>query len=295
MKQFIFALLKKIQYPQPLFLLCFYAAFPITVTGTILLLVFTSKHSAIHYIFYLLSALGLAYFVYTTVSFLLPKIKNTAIFLLQRSPFTNHFLESYSFRTLFFALLSFFINSAYAVFQAALGIAIPSVWNLAIAAFYFVLIALKGCVLFCEKKYKYTYEKQIKTYRACGYLFNLFTLAIIGILFLINKENMYYAYSEYALYLIAAYTFSKIISAIIQFFKAKKQDGLLIQAIRNINLVSALYSVLVLQISMYQAFDHTQNHLFNLISGAIIACFILLISLHMISKSCKSTANTLHQ
>ena len=72
---------------------------------------------------------------------------------------------------------------------------------------------------------------------------------------------------------------------IIHFFKARRRDGLIVQAIRNINLVSAIYSVFVLQVSMIQAFGDGNDPLPNSIAGGAVALLILLISIYMIVKS----------
>ena len=286
-KKFFHKIWNIIRYPRGIFLLCFYTLFALTVAGTVLLLIFAPEKNALHYILYALSAVGLGYFVYTVIVLVVPKIKACAIQLLQRHSFTDNILKNYGFRTLAFAAAGFIVNIAYAVLLTAVGIVARSVWNIAIAVFYFVLIALKGIVFFCDRKYKENTAKQIKTYRACGYMFNLLTAALAGIVILINKADMSYEYAGLMIYFVAVYTFCKIISSIVQFFKARKQDSLIVQAIRNINLVSAIYSVFVLQVSMIQAFGDGNDPLSNSIAGGVVALLILLISIYMIVRSYK--------
>lgn len=286
-KKFFHKIWNIIRYPRGIFLLCFYALFALTVAGTVLLLIFAPEKNALHYILYALSAVGLGYFVYTVIVLVVPKIKDCAIRLLQRHSFTDNILKSYGFRTLAFAAAGFIVNIAYAVLQAVVGIVARSVWNITIAVFYFVLIALKGIVFFCDRKYKENTAKQIKTYRACGYMFDLLIAALAGIVILINKADMSYEYAGLMIYFVAVYTFCKIISSIVQFFKARKQDSLIVQAIRNINLVSAIYSVFVLQVSMIQAFGDGNDPISNSIAGGVVALLILLISIYMIVRSYK--------
>ena len=286
-KKFFHKIWNILRCPRGVFLLCFYALFALTVAGTVLLLIFAPEKNALHYILYALSAVGLGYFVYTVIVLVVPKIKACAIQLLQRNSFTDNILKSYGFRTLAFAAAGFIVNIAYAVLQAVVGIVARSVWNITIAVFYFVLIALKGIVFFCDRKYKENTAKQIKTYRACGYMFDLLIAALAGIVILINKADMSYEYAGLMIYFVAVYTFCKIISSIVQFFKARKQDSLIVQAIRNINLVSAIYSVFVLQVSMIQAFGDGNDPLSNSIAGGVVALLILLISIYMIVRSYK--------
>ena len=118
-------------------------------------------------------------------------------------------------------------------------------------------------------------------------MFDLLIAALAGIVILINKADMSYEYAGLMIYFVAVYTFCKIISSIVQFFKARKQDGLIVQAIRNINLVSAIYSVFVLQVSMIQAFGDGNDPISNSIAGGVVALLILLISIYMIVKSHK--------
>ncbi len=287
MKKLFGIIIDKIKCPRRMFLLFFYITFMLAVAGTILLLVFVPEKTVLHYVFYVLSAAGLVYFVYATV-LVAPKIKARIILILRRRTFTNNILENYGFRTVVFAAAGFFTDIAYAVFQALVGIMFYSVWNITIALLYFVLVALKGIILFCEIKYKNCFEKQVKTYRVCGYLLNLLTFAIAGIVVLINKAEMYYEYAGNVIYVVAAVTVYKIVSAIIQFIRARGQDSLIVRAIRNVNLVFAVYSVLILQVSLNQAFGNGQNHLLNNVFGGILALFILIISVLMIVKSHKA-------
>ena len=284
-KKFLSKVWNILKYPRGVFLICFYAMFAFTVAGTVLFLIFVPEKNSLHYILYALSPVGLGYFAYTFIVLIVPKIKACAIRLLQRHSFTDNILKSYGFRTLAFAAAGFIVNIAYAVLQAVVGIVARSVWNITIAVFYFVLIALKGIVFFCDRKYKENAAKQIKTYRACGYMFNLLTVALAGIVILINKADMSYEYAGYMIYIVAAYTFYKIITAIIHFFKARRRDGLIVQAIRNINLVDAIYSVFVLQVSMIRAFGDGNDPLSNSVAGGAIALLILWISIHMIVQS----------
>ena len=181
MKKFLHRIWNILRYPRGAFLLCFYALFALSVAGTVLLLIFAPEKNALHYILYALSAVGLGYFVYTIIVLIVPKTKDCAIRLLQRHSFTDNILKNYGFRTLAFAAAGFIVNIAYAVWLTIVGIVARSVWNITIAVFYFVLIALKGIVFFCDRKYKENTAKQIKTYRSCGYMFNLLTVALAGI------------------------------------------------------------------------------------------------------------------
>lgn len=282
--KFFKKIFRELKEPRVLFLVLFYVGFAAALTGAVLLLLLVPEQGAFQYLLYGLSAIGLAYFVYTVI-YLSPKVKGKIVTAMSKHRFTDGILKSYGFRTLVFASVGFAVNVAYTALQAIIGIVSRSVWNIVIAVFYLALIAVKSVALFCAVKYEKNAEKQVKAYRACGYMLNLLTFAMSGIIALIFSADMTFEYAGVMIYAVAAYTFYKIITAVYQIFKAKKQDSLAVQAIRNINLTSALYSILVLQVAMFQAFGERANHFSNGITGGVVAAIILTISIIMIVKS----------
>ena len=78
----------KIKEPHGIYLALFYVCFVLIVTGTIVLVALVPTSQFYHYILYVLSAVCLAYFVYTIVIFA-PKIKNKIIQVLNSHPFTK--------------------------------------------------------------------------------------------------------------------------------------------------------------------------------------------------------------
>lgn len=286
--QFLRKLIEKIKKPRRLFLIIFFSSFAAIVAATVFIIALAPEQGVWHYILYGVSALCLAYSVYLAAAFAAPAIKGKIVGLLSRHPFTNGILENYGFRTIIFATIGFIVNIAYAVLQAVMGIVTHSVWNITIAAFYLALIVMKGAVLFNERKHKDDTVRQIKIHRICGYMFNLLVFVISGIIILIHKSDMTFKYADTMIFIVAIYTFYKIISSIVQIFKARKQDCFYVQTIRNVNLVSALYSILVLQVAMFQAFGDSPKHFSNGITGGVIAAVIFAVSVLMIVKANRS-------
>ena len=109
-----------------------------------------------------------------------------------------------------------------------------------------------------------------------------------GIIVLIYTSNMAFEYAGLMIYAVAAYTFYKLGIAIYNIFKARRYDNLYIQSIRNINLVSALVSILVLQVALFQAFAPEANlGVANGLTGGAVAIVILALSIFMIYKANK--------
>ena len=284
MKKLFSKLLDILKHPRGWSLFVFYILFACTLTAAIAFAILAPTQTILCYVCYALAAAGLAYFVYTIV-YLAPKIKNSTVRAMRRHRFTDNLLNDYGFRTVVFATVGFVVNIGYALLQTIVGIVARSIWNIAIAAFYFVLIALKGMTFLGGKRARSDFEKEVKIYRACGCMLNLLTAALIAIIVLMNRTNMRFEYAGLMIYAAAAYTFYKIAASAVQFSKAKRRGGPVVQALRNFNLVDALYSVFVLQVAMIQAFGSAQNALVNNVTGAAAALSISLVGIYMIVRS----------
>ena len=280
----------KIKEPKLIYLVLFYIFFALLVAGTITLVVLVNKQTVLHYIIYAFAAFCLAYFVYTIVIYA-PRMKAGTVRLLQKNKFTNSLLKDYGYRTLMFSILSFLLNVAYMVFLGVLGIMSKSAWYISITCYYLILALMKGNIFHSKKKHN-TDLKKAKAYRFCGIMFIISTIALSGIILLIYTSNMYFEYAGLLIYAAAAFVFYKLTLSIYNIFKARKQDDLYIQSIRNVNLVSAIISVLVLQVAMFQAFSPENNTSFaNGLVGAFISLIILSLGIFMIVKANRKIRN----
>lgn len=284
MKKLFSKALDILKHPRGWSLFVFYILFACTLAAAIAYAILAPKQTILCCVCYALAAAGLAYFVYTII-YLVPKIKNSTVRAMRRHTFTANLLDDYGFRTIVFAAVGFVVNIGYALLQTIVGIVARSIWYIAVAAFYFVLIALKGIAFLGGKRAKNNFEKTRKVYLVCGCLLFLLAVTLIGIVILTNKTNMNFEYAGVMIYAAAAYTFYKIIAAAVQFSKAKQRGGLVVQALRNFNLADALYSVFVLQVAMIRAFGSTHDAIANNITGAAVALLISGIGLFMIVKS----------
>lgn len=309
----------KLKEPKAVFLTVFYILFALTLAGTIVLVCINQNQSVWHYVLYCLSAIGLAYCIYTIV-YLAPKVQEKIIKFLQRHKFTNKLLSNYGYRTIIFSTFSFTLNVAYVVFMGVLAIMTRSAWYISITAYYIVLILMKGNVLYfkyAERKHNKKHssalmkrqntlesgseidvagvtnleefdseKRQAKTFRYCGAMFIFLTLALSGIIVLIYTSNMYFEYAGLLIYAVATFTFYRLTLSIINLFKARKQDDLYVQSIRNINLASALVSIVVLQVALFQAFSPESNtSIANGLTGGVVSLVILVLGIYMIVKA----------
>ena len=282
--KFISNIWNRIKEPHGMWLVLFYIFSTLLIAGTIVLVVLCPNQTVGHYILYVVAAATLSYLVYTIVIFA-PKIKENIIKTLQKNNFTKSLLNDFGYRTLIFSIFSFIINLAYVVFIGTMAILTKSVWYMTIAAYYLVLIFIKGAVFYAKRKDS-SQIKQTKTYKLCGIMFLLLTFAFSGVIVLIYTSNMYFEYAGLMIYAVAAYTFFRLTTSIVNIFKARRQEDLYVQSIRNINLASALISLVVLQVALFQAFSPESNTGFaNALTGGAISIIILFIGIVMIVKS----------
>lgn len=277
----------KINKPKGIWLFLFYITFIIVIGFTLYLVITDANQSILHYILYCVSAVLLTYFVYTIVIFT-PKIKNKILELLKKHKFTNELLENFGYRTIIFSIFSMCLNVAYVVFQGILAFMTLSAWYISLTAYYLVLSILKGNVFYSKKWSHNDPIRQAKTYRWCGFMFIFLTLALSGIIVLIYTSNMYFEYAGLMIYAVAAYTFYMLTLSIINIFKARKQSDLYIQSIRNINLVTSVVSIVVLQVALFQAFSPESNTSFaNGLTGGAVSIIILSLGSYMVIKANK--------
>ena len=283
---FILNIWNKIKNPRMIYLILFYIFFAIVLAGTLVLVILVPNQTVWHYILYVIAAVSLTYMVYTIVIYA-PRMKENFIKLLRKYKFTSTMLDNYGYRTIVFSICSFVLNMAYVTFLGVIGIMSKSYWYISLTVYYLCLSVMKGNVFNSMRKYN-TDIKRARAYRYCGIIFILLTIALSGIIVLIYTSNMAFEYAGLMIYAVAAYTFYKLGIAIYNIFKARRYDNLYIQSIRNINLVSALVSILVLQVALFQAFapEHNQG-VANGLTGGAVAIVILALSIFMIYKANK--------
>ena len=276
----------KIKTPHGIWTVLFCVFFALITVGTIILVILVPKQTILHYILYVFAAFALTYFVYTMVIFA-PKMKDNTIKFLQRHNFTNKLLVDYGYRTIVSAIFSFILNVAYISLILVMAIMSKPAWYFIITFYYIILAFMKGNVLHSKRKYG-TDIKQARALRFSGIMFVVMTIVFSGVLVLIYKTNRHFEYTGLLIYAVAVFTFYKLTLAIYNIFKARKQNDLYIENIRNINLANALISIIILQVAMFQAFAPKHNLGFaNALTGAGVSAIILLLGVLMIIKANK--------
>ena len=152
---------------------------------------------------------------------------------------------------------SFFWNIAYALFQLWLGFYHHTFWFYSLGAYYICLAVMRFFLLLHTRKYapgEKMREELIK-YRACGAVFLLMNLALALIVFFMVYWNRTFEHHEITTIAMAAYTFTSLTVAIINFVKYRKYNSPVFSAAKAISLAAALVSMLTLESTMLTTFS----------------------------------------
>ena len=155
----------------------------------------------------------------------------------------------------FTSALSSFIRFVYALFNGIFGIAHKSLWNGSICVYYILLSLVRALIVHTLKKShggtQTAYTE--KVYFWSHFLLILMNLSLIVPIAVMVRGGRTYSYGLIPAIALAAYTTYRIVSSAIQFKRSRKDTGLLVSALRAINLIDALVAIMTLQNTLIQA------------------------------------------
>lgn len=254
-----------------------------------------SKIAIIAYILFGVAGISLTYTVYLIIP-LFPKMKGGIIAWMEKHDFTYLLLRNFGFRTVIFAIGSFLISLLFSLFNAYMGIKNRSIWYGALASFYIALAFLRGGVLTYHKnrigkktKSQVDEYNKAKVYRNSGIITLILNVALSVAIGQMIFSDAHFTYMGWTIFAYAAYAFYKITMSIIALIKAHKQTDLTVRAIRNINLVDALVSILALQTALLSMFSEGKINIsiFNTFTGLVVSLLSVGIGIYMIVSANK--------
>ena len=287
---------EKLKRPKGIILGLTYLFTFIFITSSIILLFVNYEGSALEilsYVCYGFAGVGLSYSIYTIVIYA-PNFKKRAIDFLSGHTLTRRLLQNWGFRTIVTSTIAFAMSIVNSIFNAYLGISEKSIWFGALAAYYIFLALMRsGLLIYHRRKKDYESEgvTRAKKYMRCGILLLILNAALSSAIAQMIFDDRGFEYKDWLIYAFAAYAFYKIIMAVRNAIKARKQDDLTIQAIREINMVDAAVSILALQTALLHTFGDgvTNISLFNTLTGSAVSIFSVTLSLLMIIRGYKIT------
>lgn len=197
--------------------------------------------------------------------------------------------EDKRYRIILFAISGFSINILYALYNGVLGIISHSIWFLSLCAYYIILSSMRLGVILQDRRNIST-ENFIT--RFCGIMLILLAFVLSGSVYLSLTNNIAVKHQEIIMITIATYTFYKVVLAIINTVKIRKENSLLLSTIRNIGCADAVVSILSLQRSMLVSFGEMERdriYMMNALTGAGLFIIIITLGIGMIVKSLKIT------
>ncbi|MBO4989505.1 MAG: hypothetical protein J6D37_04155 [Clostridia bacterium] len=245
---------------------------------------------------YLLAAAGL-FFIVCSLTGAIARLKRGMLSVYENSKLKEKYLSDYDSKTLVFGGVSFLINVVYALYNGALGIYYRSIWYAALCGYFLALGFLRFLLVERGRRARKREEKrrlQWKSYSLCGAGLIVVDLAFSGAIAQMVIFSKGASYAGFLIYAAAAYTFYKIIIAIVNFFGVRKKGDPVSRALRNINLTAATASLYSLQIALVDTFseggvDYSMR-LLNGGMGAAVALLVLSIGVFMVvygNRQCK--------
>lgn len=249
------------------------------------------------YAVYALAALFLAGAVWVMVSLFRQNIWGKFRDAAHRISFTGRLYDDYGFRTLFAGHLSLLVNIFFALTKAAAGWYFSSAWLSALAFYYLILCLTKALVL-RRGRQKIPGEteaqklrREWRTYRMCGVLLMLLTLALQGVIILIVKRGNAFLYWGTLIFAVAAYDFYCLISNIVFMVRTRRKHTPLVVALKSISFATSLVSMLTLQTAMFASFSDGINafwqKLMNLMTGTAVCVILILWGALMVRRAQK--------
>lgn len=291
MKEFF----KKFQRPKGALLVLTYVLTVVFITAAMLMLFVEYEGTILEILAYTsfgLAAVSLAYSVYTVVIYA-PGLKGRVYKLLMSNRLSRTVMENWGFRTILTSSVALVMSIFNSVLNAYLGISERSIWFGALAAYYIFLALMRsGLLIYHRTKKNYESEgiTRAKRYMLCGILLLILNVALSSAIAQMIFDDRGFEYKDWLIFAFAAYAFYKIIMAVINAVRARRQDDLTIQAIREINMVDAAVSILALQTAMLHTFTDgsIDISLFNTLTGSAVSIFSVGLSIMMIVRGNKN-------
>lgn len=256
---------------------------------------FLSQYMVWGFALLVIAGITLSYSVFGVVR-IYPKAKENILKWSEKHPRINKAFNEYGFTALLATAGSMIVTLAFAIYNGSIAIDIRSIWFGALAAYYIVLIILRGGILIYYgvrarainkgQSETQTLIRDGKLYRACGIMLFLLPLCLSFAILQMVRAGDSFEHSGITIYVYAIYAFYKIITAIYSFVKERRNNSMTIMAIKDIKLADAMVSILALQTAMFREFGGSPGDFgsatMNGVTGAIVCALTVAVGIYMI-------------
>lgn len=193
--------------------------------------------------------------------------------------------DSRRFRIIAVAGLSLTVNALYAVGNLALGLYGRSYWFVNVGAYYLILAVMRFSAVVCERRALRGEDvTELFVQKFSGIMLLALSIVLCVAVYLSVNFEMSRQNGEIIMIAMAAYTFTKVVLAIINFVKRNRLNSHLLATIRCISLADAAVSVFSLQRSMLVSFGEMEPEtirVFNICTGAGVCVTVAALGLWM--------------
>ena len=283
MKKFFYNLI----FP-PFFVVAIFTA--ICVAGMILVSI---NGFAFHPVYYVIYAISF-YAVCILTAFLIKNgaaIFKTAKNRIYKTKYGNRFFTDIEFKTRITLYSSLVINTGNVALNIVYGFVFNTRWFFLLAVYYATLTVMRFALALYTGAYSLGANMlgEWKRARACAAVLTLINLSLTGVVLMMMYQNRGFVYAGMLIYVMAAYSFYHITTAIIDIIKYRKYKSPIINSIKSVKLAAALVSMLTLETAMLAAFGTDmpieEKRIFIAATGAGISAIVIGISSYMIVKS----------
>ena len=272
-------------YPHPAVLLLM-----IVVSAVALAWVFACgmEESVIAYAAYPLSA----YALMTAVVRAVPMTGQAKRFV-QNNRYTAPIVQNREYRAWLSLRVGLGINLAYAAFKLSMGVYFWSAWFGATAVYYMVLCVIRFLLVRGDHAIAQMQDddrrqkRAMAGYRQCGWLILLLNIAMTGMIVQMVWHDEAFRYPGVMIYASAAYTFYRLVTAIVSMVRFRRAENPLFAAAKSIDMCVALMSLYALQSAMIVTFGESERFrlIMNSITGFAVAIGVIGIAGYMLLRS----------
>lgn len=264
--------------PPWLLIIAYFLTFCLCAASIVV--VSTGHNGAISYIIFALSAIALAYSVYTVVCFH-SQIKRFFKGLINKLSFTKKYANNPEFRARVRAITAFLFSVLFGILNGILGIVAESLWYGALSLYY-IITAVIYSLLFDIQNGTY------RAYRLCGCLMTFLNVALSIAIAQMIFEDKAFEYGDIMVFVFATYAFYKITVSIIRLVKSRGQINPVTSALALIGLTNGAVTILALQTALLSSFGGSANaSLFNTLTGSAVSLLAIGTSVYMIINGTK--------
>lgn len=215
---------------------------------------------------------------------------------IEANAFTNRFTKDYRYRTVLFTYSSLAFNLIFALTNGIFGVIYDSIWFGSMSAYYIVLSIMRFILVQYDwknsaiEKTPEIKQRELSVYQNCGILFLVLTAALLAAVVQMVYLDKSHSYPGTLIFAVAAYTFYKIIIAIVNRVKAGRLKSPLLLTIRDIGYADAVVSLLSLQTAMFVSFgseEQVSRRIMNSMTGGAVCVMIFIMGIYMIFSAGK--------